>query len=237
LFVWWAAFLCFSRALKPFINFSTTSKQRWKIIFHVARIAVLAEKDFDSPSGVLTSKNFRNVAQGNIRGEDTTLDRISRQISYSVRRIKEIAPSNSFYNDFLKNIIATWETHAIRDVKERKTNITKEDALRSTENRGGLYFLALVLAIQPKSFTDKNRLAVYYSGAWIQIVDDYADQKKDVGKKHTPFTIHQDESLKEAFEQCKGNYERQILSSSGGASRWLIKLIKLFSFLWPLNPI
>lgn len=227
---WQIAFIFLVGRFKHSINFSTSPKKQREIIFHVARIATILEDEFDSDSSRLTSENVRSVVFGT--NEDPLLKQISKQVALSISRIKEIAVKDEFYEKFLEKLAATWETHKLRDHKESKS-ISEVDALQSCEDRGGFYFLALLFALQPtKNLTSQLENMVYLSGAWIQLVDDYADREKDLGHKNTLFTIPQTESAQKLLGTHKSSYKNRIQSLQDAPS--LIVLLGIYSFVWPI---
>lgn len=229
--LWYACLACFIKELQNFINFSPTLKQKKEIVFHITRIAILVEKEFDSGSSILTSKNFRNVISEKVANTDVALFKVAQQVSPSVRRIKELAANNPYYNDFRENIIKTWETHKTRDVKECNMNVSEGDAAQCSEDRGGFYFLAFVFALSPINLTDAHQRAIYFCGAWFQIADDYSDRKKDLGVKNTPFTVDADEPPKKIFEEYKTNYKNQVEKSAGSQNALAKFIEKLCTFL------
>lgn len=238
--LWYACLICFIGELQNFVDFSPTLKQQKEIIFHITRIAILVEKEFDSSSSILTSKNFRNVILEKITNQDAALLKVAQQVSPSIRRIKELVPNNSCYNNFQENIIKTWETHGVRDVKECNTNVSKDRATKCSEERGGLYFLALVFALSPENLTETYQRAVYFCGAWFQITDDYSDREKDFSVKNTPFTVGTNEPLKKIFakkifEGWKTNNKNHIETSVDNQGK-LIKFMERLCTLLLLSP-
>ena len=231
--LWKACLFCYIKELKSYVAFSSPSNQRKEIIFHITRIAILVERQFDSDSNILNSGNIRNVLLGNITEEDSELFKFSKTVTSSLRRIKELILGDSNYKLFEENIIKTWETHKIRDVKEFGKNIGVDEAIQTTENRGGFYFLALIFALNPNDLKKYEEM-IYYCGAWFQITDDYVDRCKDVGIKNTPFTTKNGEASKTIFKKLAANYEEKIKGAHGKNS--LIKFMRNLCALLLHNP-
>lgn len=235
--LWNACLLHYIKELRTYISFSCTSEQQHEVLFHVTRIAILVEKEFDSASSVLNSKNIRSVILGNIIRDNTELFKISKQVCSSVSRIKDLVPNNLNYNNFINNIAQTWETHKIRDVVECNTSVSEEDVARCAEDRGGFYFLALAFALNPENLTDEYQRAIYFCGAWFQITDDYSDRKKDNGKKNTPFTAGASNTPEKIFQKYKTIYRSRIEETITGQNRnILIEFMEKLCTLLLLSP-
>lgn len=235
--IWYACLAYFNKKLQAFISFSLTPKQQKEIVFHVTRIAILVENEFDSDSSVLTSGNFRNVVMENVANGNDALLKISQQISSSMLRMRELVHDKQNYDNFRENIIKTWETHKIRDVKECNNSLSKSDAAQCSEDRGGFYFLALAFALNPANLTKAYQSAIYFCGAWFQITDDYKDRKKDKGVRNTPFTIGDDATPKKILDAHKTAYKSKIKSfapDQNALVEFMEKLCALISSI--LNP-
>jgi len=224
-----AGLLYFVKRMKRLIEFSTTSKQKREIIFYFVQMSQLIEKAFDK--NILEPNSFRNVL---LKNEDRDHPDI-KEIKKYIEHIREINPNNIFHEEFLDNIIKAWETHRIRDVKQRgKVQISDYKVLEATENRGIFYFLSLIYALNPSNLNIKLKRIVSIVGSWFQIIDDYADRKKDKNKKNTPFTISQEKSYI-IFDFHIVNYQKQ-LQVLLNKKHSLIKFMKNVSVLWPLSP-
>lgn len=208
--LWNTCLYNYIKELKTYVNFSCTSEQQKEIIFHITRIAILVEEEFDSKSSVLTSENFRDVVLGKVSDKDTKLFIISQKVHSSINRIKELISNGLNYDSFLEKIIETWETHKIRDVKEYGINASEKERMQSSEDRGGFYFLALAFALNPINLTSEYQDVIYYCGAWFQITDDYKDFNKDWNIKNTPFTINKNKPLKSILKKIQNIYKDKI---------------------------
>lgn len=223
----YAGLLRFSETIKPLLNFSTTLKQQRNIITYIVSMSILIEHAFDKED--LTLGDFREAIFENKKNDNPTIQKITT----SIFCIKELVPNNSYHAKFLENIVRTWETHEIRDVKRRSSEVSSDEALQAAEDRGSSYFLALIYAFNPTNLNVKLlENIIPLSGAWFQIIDDYADRKKDRGEKNTPFTISQEKSSRR-FKKYTMNYQKQIQVFISPRHS-LIKFMKGVSVLWPI---
>ncbi len=224
-----AGLSCFVETIKPFINFSTDLEQQREIIFYIVWVSKLIECAFDRR--LLEPNNFRKIIFENKKNDDPTVQKITT----TVHRIKELTLNNPLCNNFLENLVKTWETHAVRDFKrESNMRVSEDEALQAAENRGNFYFCALIYALNPENLNQESKNMIRLSGSWFQIIDDYSDRKKDSrgrNKRNTPFTVSQNKSF-ERFMQYTTKYQEEIQILLG-KEHALIRFMKDLSVLWP----
>ncbi|MEK7193629.1 MAG: class 1 isoprenoid biosynthesis enzyme [Patescibacteria group bacterium] len=226
----------FIKVTKHFIHFVTTQKQQEEIIYWFFQMSSLIEKGFDDKdnSVILTPENFPDIIMlKNIDYKDALVG----ELTDIIRHIKKLTSSNN-YDNFESNIIKTWLTHKVRDVKQAgDKTISLDDALRSAEDRGGFYFLALVYLLNPTNLDKNSERLVRLSGAWFQIIDDYDDRKKDVGNRSTPFTVPSNNSHKEMRKKYMAKYQKQIQTITSSRIHPLIIFFRGLAGLVTIKPI
>jgi len=218
-----AGLLCFVEAVKPLFNFSTSTEQQKEIIFYIVKLGQLIDDAFDNQ--YLSPQNFREIILKKINNGNVNIQEILNTFSFFN------APSSNFYNQFLDNIFKTWETHRVRDVRQKiGTKFSAKEVLEAAENRGSFYFLAVTYALNPTNWEPRFEDSVKFAGSWFQIIDDYSDQKKDIGRIDTPFTIDKNNSFSRFLELIK-KYEKEI-GDILKHKHPLIKFMKRISVLW-----
>lgn len=182
----------------------------------------LIEKGFGDKNNpvILTLENLSDIIT--LKKGDYNNMLISK-LQDTVRHIKGLATNNSHYSSFESNIIKTWMTHEVRDVNQTgDKTISFNDALRAAEDRGGFYFLALIYLLNPINLDENLKRLVCLSGAWFQVIDDYDDRIKDIGRRNTPFTISSSSTHKEIRKKYMGKYQKQIQATALPQTYWLI---------------
>ncbi len=205
----------FIEVTESFISFSTTPKQRREIIFYFVWMSRLIDNEFDSK--ILTQANFRDAVFRN----DTSAHALIPELTKIIRHVKNLSSNNPHYNDFTENLVKTWRTHRTRDLENNKETSSHE-ALQAGEARGGVYCLSLIAALNPIGLNLKLKDAIYVSGAWFQLIDDYLDREKDLGEKNTVFTTSETKLHGEIFKQHRMCYQKQ-LSTPGSRYHALTK--------------
>ena len=218
----------FIKGINDLVSFSTTSFQRKKIIIYLVKTTLLVEKAFDI--GILNTHNFRELILGEKKIDSSSLRKIKRNLE-----LIKFLSNGSHYEVFFKYFLKTWETHKIRDSKQKNVlDISSKEALKSSEERGGFYFLSLIYALDPLYFDEFLKEVIFLSGSWFQIIDDYADRKKDKGKKNTIFTVS-NENPKYLFKENIERYHNQLQILLKHKGNFLILFMRTLSNLWPLS--
>ncbi len=228
---------CFIRVAKSFIHFATTRKQQEELIYLFFSMTKLIEKGFGDKKNpiVLTLESFPDIIT--LRNNSHN-DILISELQDTVRRIKKLASNNQHYSSFESNVIKTWSTHRVRDVKQTGgRTISFDEALKAAEDRGGFYFLALVYLLNPMGLDENSERLVLLSGAWFQIIDDYDDRKIDVDNRNTSFTVSSGGSHKEIRKKYMAKYQKEIRATISSRTHGLVIFFRGLTGLVTIKPI
>jgi hypothetical protein len=188
------------RSLSPYLHSSFSRKLKSESYLYSAVIPNIIVSKFLKATNSHQDSDSKGFARLNA-GTIPLIDTITDKIGYTEQRLIElyenydsVVPQNPYEETFIEVVVQLENLasdkllfrkhfHSFLQAQIRSLNQSEVNDRAVLErilaDKGGLAFVQLIAGINPK-MTEKDYAALYQTGYYLQLIDDYVDYDKDL---------------------------------------------------------
>ncbi|MFN7954213.1 MAG: hypothetical protein U0610_20980 [bacterium] len=214
----------------PALCYRRSEAERRRLVMDWGRMWLLVDDVQDEHPDAASDDELLAIILG--RHAPTSTHPLVRELARAAKAVQDAVSVTPWWDAYLVETKRCFDSQKVV-VESRLASDRVALTLEAAEIKAGAFARGLVHVADPESISDGMNEALFWFGAWVQAVDDYADREKDA-KSHV-FTIFSTAADPDATLAELGRSYRERIARHAGRTDALIPLAEDLAWLAQLS--